>query len=511
MTQEHSPGWLQAPQYLDGLDLLKQGAFFEAHESLEHVWRSVTGDSRQFLQGLIQVAVALHHNRCGNRIGATSVLVRALRNLTPFPVAFAGLDVAELRAVLREWLRILEAGGSLRVLKFQIPVTNNISTHAPVPMLDLRRQFAQIRTEVMQAVERVCESQHLIFGEEVTGFESEAASFLTARRAVGCASGTDALWLALLAVGVQPGDVVVTTPFSFFATVSAIVRAGARPVLADIEPGTLNLDPAQVERKLRNGGSMRAVLPVHLYGQCADMDEFARLAREHDFKIVEDAAQAFGAEWKGRRAGAIGDAAAFSFYPTKNLSAFGDAGCVSTGDDSTAERAIMLRNHGMRQRYHHEEIGANSRLDAIQATVLRVKLKYIEQWNQARRERAAVYDGLFAQSGLLAKEGSPLTQQAPVQMLTTRPEAYHIYHQYVVRTHRRDELRQFLAERGIGSEIYYPIPLHLQPCFAFLGYREGDLPVAERASREVLALPVFPELQVEEQQRVVAAISEFYS
>jgi dTDP-4-amino-4,6-dideoxygalactose transaminase len=490
---------------------MKRGAFFEAHEALEDLWHVTVGESRQFLQGLIQVAVGLHHNRCGNLKGARSVLSKALQNLSQFPGTFDEVDLAKLRAALREWLTILGSGGSLKVLKFQIPVTNNISTNAPVPMLDLRRQFAQIRTEVMQAVERVCESQHLIFGEEVEGFEHESAAFLKARHAVGCASGTDALWLALLAVGVQPGDVVVTTPFSFFATVSAIVRAGARPVLADIEPGTLNLDPVQVERKLRNGGSMRAVLPVHLYGQCADMDAFTKLAKEYDFRIVEDAAQAFGAEWNGRRAGAIGDAAAFSFYPTKNLSAFGDAGCVTTCDDSTSERAIMLRNHGMRRRYHHEEIGANSRLDAIQAAVLRVKLKYIEQWNRARRERAAVYDRLFAQSGLVAKQDTPLTQQAPVQMLTTRPEAYHIYHQYVVRAYRRDELRQFLTERGIGSEIYYPIPLHLQPCFAFLGYREGDLPVAEQAAREVLALPVFPELQEEEQQRVVAAIAEFYS
>jgi dTDP-4-amino-4,6-dideoxygalactose transaminase len=507
---DSSPRWQFQQNYREGLRLLQQGSYFEAHEKLEEVWRGLAGQERQFLQGLIQIAVALHHNAHANREGATSLLSRAAQNLANCPARYGLIDVDLLRATISHWRTALDTGQPLRVLEFQLPVTNNTMIDAPIPMLDLRRQFARIRTEVMQAIESVCESQYFILGEQVAGFEREAASFLGAQQGVGCASGTDALWLALLAVGVEPGDVVATTPFTFFATVSSIVRAGARPVLADVDAGTLNLDPAQVERKLQAGGRMRAVLPVHLYGQCADMDAFKRLAGEYDFKIVEDAAQAFGAKWDGQHAGALGDAAAFSFYPTKNLSAYGDAGCVTTCDEATAERAIMLRNHGMRQRYLHEAIGANSRLDAIQGAVLRVKLKYIDQWNQARRERAAIYDRLLAESGLQGKADT-VSKENPVRLLTTRPEAYHIYHQYVVRTYRRDELRQFLADRKIGTEVYYPIPLHLQPCFAYLGYKKGDLPVAEQAAEEVLALPVFPELTEDEQKRVVAAIAEFYS
>jgi dTDP-4-amino-4,6-dideoxygalactose transaminase len=317
--------------------------------------------------------------------------------------------------------------------------------------------------------------------------------------------------LALVAAGVGPGDAVVTAPFSFFATVSAIIRAGARPVLADIDADTLNLDPGQVALALQGAGNTRAVLPVHLYGQCGDMAAFTRLAREHGLKIIEDAAQAFGAAWNDCRAGTLGDAAAFSFYPTKNLSAYGDAGCVTTNDAGIADRIAMLRDHGSRQRYRHEEIGANSRLGAMQAAVLRIKLKYLSGWNQARRERAATYEALLGASGLTPAAGSGLSRQTPVRRLATRPEAFHIFHQYVLRVHRRDELHAFLAGRGIATAIYYPIPLHLQPCFAYLGYREGDLPISEQAAREVLALPMFPELTEEEQRRVIAAMAEFYS
>ena len=314
----------------------------------------------------------------------------------------------------------------------------------PVPMLDLRRQYAGLREEILSALERVCSQQHFILGEEVTGFEQEAAQFLGAQRVVGCASGTDALWLALVAAGVGPGDAVVTTPFSFFATVSAIIRAGARPVLADIDADTLNLDPGQVAQALQGAGNIRAVLPVHLYGQCVDMAAFTRLAREHGLKIIEDAAQAFGAAWNDCRAGTLGDAAAFSFYPTKNLSAYGDAGCVTTNDNGIADRIAMLRDHGSRQRYRHEETGANSRLGAMQAAVLRIKLKYLSGWNQARRERAATYEALLGASGLLPPiAGSSLSPQTPVQRLTTRSEAFHIFHQYVLRVHRRDKLHAF--------------------------------------------------------------------
>lgn len=388
------------------------------------------------------------------------------------------------------------------------PGTPPSARSAAVPMLDLGRQYAQIRDEVLAAIERVCASQHFILGAEVEALEREVAAFVGTADAVGCASGTDALWLALLAVGVQPDDSVITTAFSFFASASAIVRAAARPVLLDVDPHTLNFDPVQVEAHLRAGKSprLRAMLPVHLYGQCADMDAFARLADEFQLTIVEDAAQAIGASWRDRRAGSLGAAAAFSFYPTKNLSAYGEAGLVTTNDPEFAAHMRRLRTHGSPSRYLHEEFGWNCRLDAIQAAVLRVKLPYIEKWNQQRRDRAATYDRLLTQSGLTSA-----TADSPVRPLATSPHAHHVYHQYVIRAQRRDDLRQFLADRKIGSEIYYPIPIHLQPVFAYLGYREGDLPESERAAREVLALPMFPELTEDEQQWVVENIAEFYS
>jgi dTDP-4-amino-4,6-dideoxygalactose transaminase len=408
-----------------------------------------------------------------------------------------------------------------------------------VPLLDLQRQYEQIRAEVLAAVGRVCASQQYILGSEVESFERDLADFCGAKQAVGCASGTDALWLALVAAGVQPGDHVLTTPFSFFASASAIARAGARPVFADINAATFNLDPTQVEAHLRRSGDrkLRALLPVHLYGQCADMDRLQPLTDELHLALIEDAAQAIGAAWRDCRAGSMGVATAFSFYPTKNLSAYGEAGLVTTNDPDLAGHMRRLRNHGSSRRYLHEELGWNSRLDAMQAAILHVKLKYVEGWNQARRQRAAVYDKLFAEVGLTvgqrsqshaAKPGSEPTSvsqstlstlnnqpstisaNSPVQSPQTSAQAHHVFHQYVVRAHRRDELREFLSARQIGSEIYYPIPLHLQPCFAYLGYREGDFPEAERAAKEVLALPMFPELTEDEQRWVVASIAEFY-
>jgi dTDP-4-amino-4,6-dideoxygalactose transaminase len=385
-----------------------------------------------------------------------------------------------------------------------------------VPMLDLQRQYEQVRAEVLVAVGRVCASQHYILGSEVEAFERELAEFCGASDAVGCASGTDALWLALVVAGVQPGDQVLTTPFSFFASASAIARIGARPVFADIEPRTFNLDPAQVESFLRDGrrDKLRALLPVHLYGQCADMDSLQRLADEFRLPLIEDAAQAIGARWrtmpgKARSAGSMGVSAAFSFYPTKNLSAYGDAGLVTTNSPEMAAHMRKLRNHGSPRRYIHEELGWNSRLDAIQAAILRVKLKYVEGWNEARRQRAARYDQLFAAAGMTSTGGLP-ENAAPIQLPLTSAQAHHVFHQYVVRAFRRDELREFLSARGIGTEIYYPLPLHLQPCFIYLGYREGDFPEAERAAAEVLALPMFPELTDDEQRCVVKSISDFY-
>ena len=382
-------------------------------------------------------------------------------------------------------------------------------TAAEIPMLDLSRQYTALRGELLAAITRVCDSQRYILGEEVVAFEREFAALCATAEAVGCASGTDGLWLALVAAGIGQGDSVITTPFSFFATASSILRAGAKPVFADIDPETLNLDPAGVEHRLQSScPGVKAMMPVHLYGQCADMDGFDRLAAEFKLQIVEDAAQAVGATWNGRRAGSLGVAAAFSFYPTKNLSAFGDAGAVTTNDSKLAEHMRSLRNHGGKQRYYHDEIGWNSRLDAIQAAVLRVKMPHLQKWNEARHERARAYGRLLSSAGL-TKTGA--NSEAPVTLLKTLPGAYHIYHQYVVRVRDRDKLRTFLSERGIGSEIYYPIPLHLQKCFSYLGYSAGDLPEAERAAQDVLALPIFAELEEDEQRTVVEAIAEFYS
>jgi dTDP-4-amino-4,6-dideoxygalactose transaminase len=426
-------------------------------------------------------------------------------------------------------------------------------TVADVPTLDLKRQYAQIQAQIRAAVERVCASQQFVLGPEVEALEEAMAQYVGVKHAVGCASGTDALWLALATAGVGPGDRVITTPFSFFASASSIVRAGAEPVFVDIEADTLNLDPAKVravlESKSRSldsaersaSGSSgiprddstktvtgcgspertKALLPVHLYGHCADMTALQKLASEHDLALIEDAAQAIGAKWDGKAAGSIGLAAAFSFYPTKNLSAYGDAGMVTTNDPVVADHMRRLRNHGSPERYLHTEFGWNARMDAIQAAVLAIKLKHIDDWNARRRSHAGTYTLLLQNAGL-AKERSTTNgtpnpanlsnpPRFPIQILESSPRAFHIFHQYVIRAERRDDLRAFLKSRGIGSEVYYPIPLHLQPVFAYLGYKEGDLPQAERAAKEVLALPMFPELTETEIHAVVTAIADFYS
>ena len=380
----------------------------------------------------------------------------------------------------------------------------------PVPMLDLKRQYQPLHEELLQALDHVLQTQQFILGEPVAAFERDAAAQLGVAHAIGCSSGTDALWLALAAAGIGPGDAVVTTPFSFFASVSSILRAGATPVLADIDPATFNLSPAAVRTVLDapQPTPIRALLPVHLYGQCADWTAFSRLGQAFGLKLIEDAAQAWGAEWKGKKAGALGDAAAFSFYPTKNLSAAGDAGMVTTNSADLDEFARALRQHGMKRRYYHDEIGWNARLDGFQAAVLSVKLKYIDGWNQARRAVAEKYHELFAAAG--SAESGPYPTHGIV-LPQEVPGSKHVWHQYVIRTARRDELREFLATRQIGSEIYYPVPLHLQEALKPLGYKEGDFPEAERAAREVLALPIFPELREDEQQKVVAAIAEYLS
>jgi len=377
-------------------------------------------------------------------------------------------------------------------------------------MLDLKRQYCPLHQELLEAVGRVLESQQFILGEPVAAFERAAAERLGVAHALGCSSGTDALWLAMAAAGIGPGKAVLTTPFSFFASVSAILRAGATAVLADIEPTTFNLDPAAVESVLDGprGTNVAAILPVHLYGQAANWTEFARIGKARDLKLIEDAAQAWGAEWNGVKAGGLGDAAAFSFYPTKNLSAAGDAGMITTHSAELAERAKMLRQHGMRRRYYHDEIGWNTRLDGMQGAILNVKLKYIDGWNQARRTVAKRYQGLFRAAGLV--EAGPYPNHGIV-LPHEVPGSHHVWHQFVIRTPRRDALRDFLTVRGIGSEIYYPVPLHLQESLKGLGYEKGSFPEAERAAHEVLALPIFPELREDEQQTVVAAIAEFLS
>ncbi len=377
-------------------------------------------------------------------------------------------------------------------------------------MLDLKRQYAPLQEELLDALGHVLETQQFILGEPVAAFERQAAAQLGVAHALGCSSGTDALWLALAAAGIGPGAAVVTTPFSFFASVSSILRAGATPVLADIDPATFNLSPAAVEAILDRfqPTPVKAILPVHLYGQCADWTSFARIGKERELKLIEDAAQAYGAEWNGVKAGGLGDIAAFSFYPTKNLSAAGDAGMVTTNSGELAERVRALRQHGMKRRYYHDEIGWNARMDGFQGAILSVKLKYIEGWNQARRKGSKRYHALFhaaglAESGLYPGHGVILPHEVP--------GTHHVWHQYVLRTRRRDALREFLSIRNIDSEIYYPVPLHRQDALKSLGYKEGDFPEAERAAREVLALPIFPELREDEQQTVVAAIAEFLS
>jgi dTDP-4-amino-4,6-dideoxygalactose transaminase len=397
---------------------------------------------------------------------------------------------------------------SRRSTKTQSPLQ---TPAARVPVVDFARQYEGIREEILAAIASVCDRQHFILGEEVGQFESAAAELCGARFGIGCASGTDALWLALTASEIGVGEAVLTTPFSFFSTVSSILRAGAKPRLADIDPRTFNLDPTKAVELLRQKAGatrIRAILAVDLYGQCADWDAFRGLAAEHRVLLIEDAAQAFGAKWNGQPAGSLGDVGAFSFYPTKNLGAFGDAGLVTTSNEGLAERVRLGGNHGMRRRYFHDEMGWNSRMDTIQAAVLLVKLRHIEEWNRQRRERARTYDELFRQRGLA--EAGPYPDHGVV-LPWVDPRATHVFHQYVIRVPRRDQIREFLGARGISSEIYYPVPLHQQAAFRHLVYKEGSFPESERAAREVLALPIFPELRPDEQDRVVGAIADFLS
>lgn len=366
-----------------------------------------------------------------------------------------------------------------------------------VPLLDLSEQNAGLRPEIEAALGRILDSNAFILGPEVSALESELAEYCGVRHAIACASGSDALLLALMALGVGAGDEVITTPFSFFATASAITRLGARPVFADIESDTFNIDASQIPGLISE--KTKAIEPVHLFGQCADMEAIGAAAGE--IPIVEDAAQAIGAEFRGRRAGSIGQIGCFSFYPSKNLGGMGDGGFITTNDDDLAERLRALRVHGSLERYYHKWVGLNSRLDGFQAAVLRVKLPRLDGWSDARRANADRYRELFAEFGLMDKIVLPFE----------RDDVRHIYNQFVIRVPgRRDALREYLSENGIGTDIYYPIPLHLQECFEYLGYAKGQLPEAERAAAEVLALPIYPELRAEQQRFVVQAIAEFF-
>jgi dTDP-4-amino-4,6-dideoxygalactose transaminase len=370
----------------------------------------------------------------------------------------------------------------------------------PVPLLDLKPQFADIREEVLAAVARVFESQHFILGPEGAALEREVAEYSGVAHGVGCASGSDALLLALMALDVKAGDEVVTTPFTFFATAGSIARLGARPVFVDIEPETFNIDPAAVEPRIT--WRTKAIMPVHLYGQTADMDGVREAADLHGVPIVEDAAQAIGAEFAGRRAGSLGHMACFSFYPTKNLGGAGDGGMVTTDDPELAEKMRILRDHGMRPKYYYRLVGLNSRLDEVQAAVLRVKLARLEAWHARRAEIAARYAELFAAAGLEGRVALPRVAAG----------RRHVYNQFVVRVldGRRDALREHLRERGVGTEVYYPVPLHLQDCFRSLGHKEGDFPESERAARETLALPIFPDLTAAQQEAVVGRIAAYF-
>jgi dTDP-4-amino-4,6-dideoxygalactose transaminase len=369
-----------------------------------------------------------------------------------------------------------------------------------VPLLDLQGQHQELREELLAAVTRVFESQRFVLGDEGRALETEIAAYTQTKHAIGCASGSDALLLALMALNIKAGDEVITTPFTFFATGSAITRLGARPVFVDIDPLTYNIDPDAVAHAITS--RTKAIMPVHLYGQCVDMDALLQIAEPHQIPIVEDAAQAIGAEDTGRRAGSLGVIGCFSFYPSKNLGGAGDGGMMTTNDPSLNERLKTLRVHGGLVEYRHAEVGINSRLDELQAAVLRVKLKYLDRWSNQRRVNAQRYDELFQDRGLEFTIVTPFV----------REEARHIFHQYVLRVpNYRDDLVKHLAENGIGTGIYYPIPLHLQECFAFLGYREGDCPEAERAAKETVALPIFPELTESQQRHVVDSLVSFRS
>jgi len=372
-----------------------------------------------------------------------------------------------------------------------------------VPLLDLKLQYAPLKAQLLAEIEAVADSQALLLGPQTEQLEKAIAGYCSAAHAIGVSSGTDAQLVLLMALGIGPDDKVLTTPYTFFATASCLARLGATPVFVDIDPATFNISVAALEEALARHPDAKGIIPVHLYGQCADMAGIVALGKKHGIPVLEDAAQALGASHPLGHAGAIGEAGWFSFYPTKNLGAFGDAGMVVCRDDALAAKIRALRNHGMEVRYFHKWIGGNFRIDAIQSAVLNVKLPHLDTWGAGRRARAAFYRRGFARHTL------PITLPTEVYA-DTGVLNHHIYNQFIIRAPRRDELREFLTKTGVATEIYYPLPLHLQECFRYLGHREGDFPEAERAATETLALPIFPELTEDQQEYVVAQIATFY-
>ena len=366
-----------------------------------------------------------------------------------------------------------------------------------IPLLDLAALHAPLRDEIMAAIALVVDSQRFIMGPAIEQLEQKVAEYSRTRFAIGCASGSDALYLALLAAGIQHGDRVATTPFTFFATAGAITRAGAIPVFADIDPRTFNIDPASLEKVLRTTSGIKIVIPVHLFGACADMDPILDLAREHGCTVIEDGAQSIGAQYKDRRAQSIGDIGCLSFFPSKNLGGFGDAGMLTTNNEALAKKLAALRVHGSFVKYYHEWVGINSRLDTLQAAVLLVKFKHLDSWTDGRRTNATAYRELLSGLPLI------LPQEAPYQ---TR----HVYNQFVIRASKRDQLKSYLQDNGVGTEIYYPLPLHLQPCFQDLGYRPGDFPESEKAAQDSLSIPVHSALAKEDLEYVANVIRRFY-
>jgi len=370
-------------------------------------------------------------------------------------------------------------------------------TTSGVPLLDLQAQYKPLRAEILAAIERVCDSQRFIMGPEITALEHEMAAMLGIRHAVAVSSGTDALLLALMALDIKAGDEVVTPTYSFFATAGAVARLGATPVLVDVDDATFNLDPATLARAITP--KTKAIIPEHLFGQSAEMEPILNVAAKTGIPVVEDAAQAIGATYKSQPLGGLGAFGCFSFFPSKNLGAFGDAGLVTTNDESLAKKARLLRTHGMEPRYYHHLVGANFRMDALQAAILRVKAPHLAGWTERRRANADRYRALFRDAGLLDRVTLPIEA----------PDRRHIYNQFVIRTPDRDGLKKHLDAAGIGTEIYYPVPFHQQPCFAYLGHRAGDFPRAERAAQDSLAIPIYSELTLEQQETVVSAVAAF--